>query len=158
MGMQIHQARHNNLTGAIHHFYGPVRRAAAQIRSDGGDAISGGYIYTGSQHSELLGKLIFGDMTTGNIWYSDIKSLVNANDDDPENLAAKYALNTTLREQVEATYKRRGGKQLPLPGRGVIAGPGRVDLRFGQDRSGEIYILTKSDGMIRKIEDVVVDE
>ena len=124
----------------------------------GGDAISGGYIYTGSQHPELLGKLIFGDMTTGNIWYSDIKSLVNANDDDPENLAAKYALNTTLREQVEATYKRRGGKQLPLPGRGVIAGPGRVDLRFGQDRSGEIYILTKSDGMIRKIEDVVVDE
>ncbi len=121
----------------------------------GGDAISGGYIYSGTKHPELKDKLIFGDMTTGNIWYSDIASLVDANDDNPEHLASKFAFTTTLREQVESTYKKRGGTQLPLPGRGVIAGPGRIDLRFGQDRSGEIFIMTKSDGMIRKIADVV---
>ena len=33
----------------------------------------------------------------------------------------------------------------------MIAGRGRVDLRFAQDREGELYILTKSDGMIRRV-------
>ena len=27
----------------------------------------------------------------------------------------------------------------------------RVDLRFGQDEAGEVYILTKQDGRIRKL-------
>jgi hypothetical protein len=29
--------------------------------------------------------------------------------------------------------------------------PGRVDLRFGQDERGEVYVLTKQDGMIRSL-------
>jgi len=33
---------------------------------------------------------------------------------------------------------------------GAQSGRGRVDLRFGVDNDGELYILTKSDGMIRK--------
>ena len=28
---------------------------------------------------------------------------------------------------------------------------GRVDLRFGRDQAGEIYMLTKQDGKIRKL-------
>lgn len=28
---------------------------------------------------------------------------------------------------------------------------GRIDLRFGQDEAGEIYLLTKQDGKIRKL-------
>jgi len=32
-----------------------------------------------------------------------------------------------------------------------MAGRGRVDLRFAVDNDGELYILTKSDGMIRKV-------
>jgi hypothetical protein len=28
---------------------------------------------------------------------------------------------------------------------------GRVDLRFGQDESGEMYVLTKQDGKIRRL-------
>ena len=31
------------------------------------------------------------------------------------------------------------------------AGRGRVDLRLAVDNDGELYILTKSDGMIRKV-------
>jgi mono/diheme cytochrome c family protein len=34
---------------------------------------------------------------------------------------------------------------------GAIAGRGRVDLRFAVDNDGELYILTKSDGVIRKV-------
>ena len=32
-----------------------------------------------------------------------------------------------------------------------VSGPGRVDLRFAQDNAGELYVLTKSDGMIRQV-------
>jgi hypothetical protein len=28
---------------------------------------------------------------------------------------------------------------------------GRVDLRFGQGQDGEVYVLTKQDGRIRKL-------
>src|SRR5690606_10992411 len=36
-------------------------------------------------------------------------------------------------------------------GMAQISGRGRVDLRFAEDNEGELYILTKSDGMIRKV-------
>jgi len=34
---------------------------------------------------------------------------------------------------------------------GAVAGRGRVVARFAVDNDGELYILTKSDGMIRKV-------
>jgi hypothetical protein len=32
-----------------------------------------------------------------------------------------------------------------------LCGNDRVDLRFGHDKKGEIYILTKSDGMVYRV-------
>jgi hypothetical protein len=32
-----------------------------------------------------------------------------------------------------------------------VSGRGRVDLRFAADADGELYVLTKSDGMIRQV-------
>jgi hypothetical protein len=54
-----------------------------------------------------------------------------------------------MRPIVEAAYRSRGGKA--LPGTATVAGAGRVDLRFGRDRSGELYFMSKSDGMIRRV-------
>ena len=34
---------------------------------------------------------------------------------------------------------------------GAVAGPGRVDVRFAEDNDGELYLLTKPDGVIRKV-------
>ena len=28
---------------------------------------------------------------------------------------------------------------------------GRVDLRFGEDEAGEMYVMTKQDGVVRRI-------
>ena len=60
---------------------------------------------------------------------------------------------TDLRLGAQATLK-----ELTLLHKGVetalmaVAGVGdRVDLRFGQDELGEIYVLTKQDGKIRKL-------
>jgi len=52
---------------------------------------------------------------------------------------------------VEETYRERGGKTPALPGMGAVAGPGRVDVRFAEDDDGELYVLTKPDGVIRKV-------
>ena len=56
-----------------------------------------------------------------------------------------------LRKLTEATYQARGGKSKTLPGGGRVSGVGRVDLRFAVDNDDEVYVLTKSDGMIRQI-------
>jgi mono/diheme cytochrome c family protein len=56
-----------------------------------------------------------------------------------------------LRRLTEATYRARGGTGESLPGAAAVSGRGRVDFRFAIDSDGEPYILTKSDGMIRKV-------
>jgi mono/diheme cytochrome c family protein len=60
-------------------------------------------------------------------------------------------MDAGLRQLTEAKFRERGGKGDALPGMAAIAGRGRVDLRFAEDDDGELYILTKSDGMIRKV-------
>jgi hypothetical protein len=52
---------------------------------------------------------------------------------------------------VMAGYRARGGKDPYLPGTGAVSGSGRVDLRLAVDRSGELYLLSKSDGVIRAV-------
>ena len=44
----------------------------------------------------------------------------------------------------------RGGKAEHLPGAARISGV-RSDIRFAMDSDGELYILSKSDGMIRVV-------
>ena len=60
-------------------------------------------------------------------------------------------MDTGLRGLVEQAYRARGGKGETLPGASQISGRGRVDLRCAVDDAGELYILTKPDGMIRKV-------
>jgi mono/diheme cytochrome c family protein len=52
---------------------------------------------------------------------------------------------------VTDAYRARGGKGAELPGAAQISGRGRVDLRFAEDDAGELYMLTKADGVIRKV-------
>ena len=119
--------------------------------ADGGDAIAGGFVYRGKQLPALKGKLVFGDITTGRIWYADM----------PTCWRPTMAIRRPWRRLTrwtracagwsEADYRARGGKGEAMPGMGRVSGRGRVDLRLAMDNEGELYILTKSDGMIRKI-------
>jgi mono/diheme cytochrome c family protein len=119
--------------------------------ADGGDAIANGFFYRGRSVPELKGKFIFGDITSGRLWYANAGELRAADDNNATTLAALNDIERGLRSQVEAMYRARGGKANPLPGRAQISGAGRVDLRFAEDADGELYLLTKSDGMIRKL-------
>lgn len=134
----------------------------------GGDAISGGFVYRGRMLPSLIGKYIFGDITTGRIWFADLGEMVAADDGNGATLATAHALDVRWDDPADSpnqgvrqfptmfpvaltAYTARGGKDPDLPGRSTVSGPGRADIRFAVDAAGELYILSKADGMIRAI-------
>jgi hypothetical protein len=144
-----------------------------------GDSISSGYVYRGSRIPELQGKYVFGEITTGQIFYCDYDEMLAADDGDPSTMAQIHSLkilwdnpndapNLGLQEYdtmlpggavlgpmfqiIERTYEARGGQDPNLPGGADVTSPnGRADIRLQIDDDGELYILSKSDGMIRAI-------
>jgi mono/diheme cytochrome c family protein len=117
----------------------------------GGDAIAGGLVYRGTRIPALKDRLLFGDITTGHVWYAEMKDVLAADDGKAATLAPMHEIDAGLRAMVEATFRDRGGRGETLPGAAAVAGRGRVDLRFASDSDGEIYLITKTDGMIRRI-------
>ena len=104
---------------------------AAQYDHDEGYAIIGGFVYRGSQVPQLFGKYIFGDIKNGRVFYTDADSLINGHQYPIYELTlTQNGVETTLSDLVNNS---------------------RVDLRFGLDQEGEIYVLTKSDGLVRKL-------
>ena len=117
----------------------------------GGDAISNGFVYRGRRIPALRNKLVFGDISTGRIWYAELADVLAADDGNPATVAPIHELDAGLRRLTEEKYRARGGKGDVLPGRGAVSGAGRVDVRFAIDNDGELYLTTKSDGMIRRV-------
>ena len=128
----------------------PVRSIPTD-RETGGDAIANGFVYRGTLIPALRDKLVFGDITTGRMWYANRAEVLAADDGNPATVAPIYEIETDLRRLTEEKFRERGGKAQVLPGMAMVSGRGRVDVRFADDDAGELYVLTKSDGMIRKI-------
>jgi glucose/arabinose dehydrogenase/mono/diheme cytochrome c family protein len=103
----------------------------AEYDHDEGKAITGGYEYTGSTAPLLKGKYVFGDMNNGRIFYVEIKQL-------------KPGMQTEIKEMRVA----QNGKLTKMS---ELCGNERVDLRFGKDNKGEIYLFTKPAGKIYRI-------
>lgn len=95
-----------------------------------GRAISGGFIYRGSV-AQLRGKYIFGDIVSGRIFYLEMTS-------DTAGLQPVRELNVL----------NDAGEPYPLRER---VNNDRVDLHFGEDAAGELYLMTKADGIIRRV-------
>ena len=126
---------------------------------DGGDAIGSGFVYRGKAVPELRGKYLFTDLTTGRIWWAAYRDMLAADDGRPETLAAIHEVSLrwngktydSIFPVVEAAYKARGGASPKLPGRPELVKGGRADVRFSIDADGELYLYSKSDGVIRKV-------
>lgn len=132
-----------------------------------GDAISNGFVYRGSNFPALAGRYITGDISTGDVYIADYSAMIAADDGVPGTVVAfqKVTLQwdtpfdsdatpetyRRMREIVDDGYQHRGGPANNLPGSALVAGSGRADIRFAWDASGEIYILSKSDGAIRRV-------
>jgi hypothetical protein len=134
----------------------------------GGDAIGSGFVYNGRAIPALRGKYVFTDITTGRIWYTDYKDMIAADDGRANTLAqihevkllwdnpndtpdAGKQLYDTMFPIAEAAYHARGGEDSDLPGRSTVSGQGRADARFSIDAAGELYLYSKTDGMIRAV-------
>jgi hypothetical protein len=132
----------------------------------GGDAIGSGFVYRGKLVPALQGKYIFTDISTGRIWYADYEEMLAADDGNPKTIASLHEVKIgwddpndspdagprvfeTMYGIAEAAYHARGGKDPNLPGRALISGEGRADAHVAVDAAGELYIFSKTDGMIR---------
>ena len=103
----------------------------AAFDHDEGKAISGGFEYTGNAIPTLRGKYLFGDIPTGRLFYIDMADI-------------RQGKQTVVKEwkvSVDNAVKSLH----------TLCGTDRVDLHFGKDKEGELYILTKPDGKVYKL-------
>lgn len=134
----------------------------------GGDCAGSGYLYNGKSVPALRGKFVYNDITTGRIWYSEYTDMLAADDGNPSTMAKMHEvkilwdnphdapdtgkkLYDTMFPIVRTTYLQRGGTAESMNGRGRVSGEHRADVRLAIDQTGEMYIYSKSDGMIRRI-------
>jgi hypothetical protein len=81
----------------------------------------------------LKGKYLFGDIPSGRLYYINIADIRQGKRVPIQEW--RITLNGTGTTLVEA------------------CGSSRVDLHFGRDAHGELYILTKADGRLYKLTD-----
>ncbi len=145
----------------------PVYPVAEYSHHDG-DAIANGFVYRGSLVPQLQGKYIFGDISTARLFYCNLSEMLAADDTNRTTVAPVHELQLVYNgverrffDVVANAYTARGGTAHALPGGaantsgndpyGVAYGGGRADIRLAEDGNHELYVLSKSDGMIRQI-------
>lgn len=99
-----------------------------QLDHDELSAIIGGYFVKNGPHK---GKFLFGDIPSGRLFISDLSDWKSI--------------------QVETWGIQFKGKEMSLE---ELCGSPRVDLKFGQDKKGTLYLMTKADGRIYRIKGV----
>jgi glucose/arabinose dehydrogenase/mono/diheme cytochrome c family protein len=107
-----------------------IKYPVARYDHDEGAAISGGYEYTGKMIGVLKNKYVFGDIPSGRLFYIEISDLQKTSAPIKEWKITINGRPATLKE---------------------LCGSDRVDLHFGRDMNGELYILTKADGKLYKL-------
>jgi glucose/arabinose dehydrogenase len=119
--------------------YSHLPAAGSGPCDDTGYAVIGGFVYRGKLKA-LRGQYVFGDGVNGRMFHVD---------------ATQMSRGGALAPVRELTL-RADGKQVTM--RDIASDPGvltagkpRVDLRFGIDRAGELYVLSKSNGTVWRI-------
>lgn len=101
---------------------------------DSGNALIGGFVYRGCQIPGLEGKYVYAEGVGGRIFASDVRAMRRGGP-----LATTYQLPLFDAATGAATTMKQ------------LAGHDRVDLRFGTDRAGELYVLAKANGKMWKV-------
>lgn len=116
----------------------------AQYDHDEGHAIGGGFVYEGSAIPELSGMYVFADLVNGRLFYFDASDIEPGQAAEKGQLAKIYELRLSFDGEEKSLIEITSFANSYQPGQ-------RVDLRLGTDALGELYLLTKSDGWIRKL-------
>jgi hypothetical protein len=101
--------------------------------TDAGFAVIGGFVYRGREIPALRGKYLFGDDVSGQLFYTETRDMRRGGE-----LATIHEL-MLFDESGQRTSMQE------------LAGDERVDLRFGRDAEGRIYILAKANGTIWEV-------
>jgi hypothetical protein len=153
----------------------PLYPAAVYTHRDG-RAIGSGFVYRGKLMPQLQGKYIFNDIVNGRLFYADLAEMFASHSvrnkpaqihelqvvyKSPNDNSSQDAGKRRVYDIIADAYARKGGPS-DMSGRtgdldpeGVPFGARRADVRLAMDGDGELYVLSKSDGMIRKLTAVV---
>ncbi|AWV98389.1 PQQ-dependent sugar dehydrogenase [Arcticibacterium luteifluviistationis] len=98
---------------------------------DEGNAVCGGFVYTGSNIPSLTGMYIFGDILKGKLYYADESQMEAGRAIDfKEMRIALDGKETTLLEMTNN---------------------GHAKLRIGKDANGDIYLFSMNDGKVYQL-------
>ncbi|HEV7621910.1 MAG TPA: PQQ-dependent sugar dehydrogenase, partial [Flavisolibacter sp.] len=112
---------------SIYHITYPV----VQFDHDEGSAISGGKVYYGSGIPQLKGNYLFGDIVSGRLFFANVNEMYIGH-------KAEIKEWHIVNESGIINLRK-------------LCGSNRVDLHFGQDHKGDVYIFTKADGKLYKL-------
>lgn len=102
---------------------------------DAGVAVNGGFVYRGDIEA-LQGRYLFTDLVRGWVLSTQADEMVR-NAGDIDDLATIEQLRV-FEDGEETTFQE-------------LVGDTRVDLRFGSDADGELYLVSKANGKIWKV-------
>jgi glucose/arabinose dehydrogenase len=103
----------------------------SNLCSDSGHAIDGGFVYRGSI-PELRGKYVFTDLVDGRIFYTEASEMRRGQP------MARIHQFQVYSGGVRTTFQQ-------------LVGDRRVDLRFGQDARGELFLMAKANGKVWRV-------
>ena len=104
-----------------------------QYDHDEGNAVSGGFVYNQSELPLLNDHYLFGDIPRGTLFLSPLDEIENGK------TASIQKIGLELNAEPISLIDLRPNE--------------RVDLRFGQDSKGNLYLFTKSNGKVYRITD-----
>jgi glucose/arabinose dehydrogenase len=113
--------------------YGHNPPAGYPCDADVGHAVSGGFVYRGNAVQALRGKYLFADLVDGRLMYTE---------------ESEMRRGQPLATIHELMVVDESGRDVTMA---TLVGDKRVDLRFGRDGAGELYVLSKANGKVWKV-------
>ena len=104
----------------------------------------GAVVYRSTQVPQLNGKLLFGDMPSGEMFHVSADQLPKGGQDPIRRVLFKTATNATPRTFLQVIQEKNAAQGKPPAT--------RADLRFDMASGGRVFVLNKADGVIRLIE------
>jgi glucose/arabinose dehydrogenase len=111
----------------------------------GGSAASVGVIvYRSTTVPQLTGRLLFGDMPSGELFHVSADTLPGGGQDRIRRVLFRTDAGAAPRTFLAIVQEKNGAQGKPAAA--------RADLRFDADGAGRIFLLNKADGIVRVIE------
>lgn len=109
--------------------------------NDAGHAVIAGFVYRGEALPDLRGKYVFADGVSGRVFYTEAAEMRRG-----KAMAKIHEVALFDDAGTAITMRKVAGDPKVL-----TAGKPRVDLKFGIDAKGELYLLAKGNGTIWKV-------